>query len=41
MKNTVIDINIFIVTRNTKDFEKSVIQVKTPEELLLIINGET
>jgi len=31
----------YIVTRNTKDFERSVIQVKTPEELLLIINGET
>jgi predicted nucleic acid-binding protein len=30
----------YIITRNTKDFKKSVIPAKTPEELLLIINNE-
>jgi len=29
----------FIITRNIKDFEKSTIPAKTPEELLLIINN--
>jgi len=29
----------YIITRNIKDFKKSIIPAKTPEELLSIING--
>ena len=30
----------YIITKNIKDFKKSIIPVKTPEELILLINGE-
>ena len=30
----------YILTRNIKDFKKSIIPAKTPEELLLIMNNE-
>jgi len=30
----------YIITRNIKDFKKSIIPAKTPEELLLIINDK-
>jgi predicted nucleic acid-binding protein len=34
-----IDRNVdYVVTRNTKDFKRSVIPAKTPEELILLIN---
>jgi len=36
-----IDRNVdYIITRNVKDFKKSIIPVKTPEELILTINNE-
>jgi predicted nucleic acid-binding protein len=36
-----IDRNVdYIITRNIKDFKKSIIPAKTPEELILIINNE-
>jgi hypothetical protein len=38
---SVIDRNVdYIITRNIKDFRKSIIPAKTPEELLLIMNDE-
>jgi hypothetical protein len=38
---TAIIINVdFIITRNTKDFMKSIISAVTPEELLLINNNK-
>jgi predicted nucleic acid-binding protein len=30
----------YIITRNIKDFKKSIIPAKTPEELILLINDE-
>jgi hypothetical protein len=30
----------YIITRNIKDFQKSIIPIKTPEELLILINNE-
>jgi len=38
MKNMVIV--DYIITSNIKDFQKSIIPAKTPEELILIINDE-
>jgi predicted nucleic acid-binding protein len=36
-----IDRNVdYIITRNIKDFKKSIIPAKTPEELILIINND-
>jgi predicted nucleic acid-binding protein len=36
-----IDRNVdYIITRNIKDFKKSIIPAKTPEELILLINDE-
>ena len=36
-----IDKNVdYIITRNIKDFKKSIIPAKTPEELILLINDE-
>jgi predicted nuclease of predicted toxin-antitoxin system len=30
----------YIITRNIKDFQKSIIPIKTPEELLILLSDE-